>query len=273
MRYRIGELADFFGMTKEGVRYLERQGVIRSERDGANGYRYFPRTEITRLKMIRSLQAIGFTMEEARQLFLETTQSEILDRLDEKLGELESKETQLRQMKRTLMEQRAAFCHAIDQAAHYEVILRPEYVLFPRVEDEASGGTPGEKRAIAERRQAEKAWIQAMPPVRLGAIHYDASGKRKEELYGCAALREDVEKLGLPVLPCMHRIPACRCIYACVESVVGKRPDVGGMFAWARAQKLQVCGDIFGTIQMTYRGETGQILRLHGLYAPVCENK
>ena len=41
MRYRIGELADFFGMTKEGIRYLEREGVITSERDAGNGYRYF----------------------------------------------------------------------------------------------------------------------------------------------------------------------------------------------------------------------------------------
>lgn len=273
MRYRIGELADLFGMTKEGVRYLERQGVIRSERDSTNGYRYFPRTEITRLKMIRSLQAIGFTMEEAQQLFWETPRSEILDRLDEKLGELENREMQLRQMKRMLTEQRAAFCHAIDQTAQYEVILRPEYVLFPRVEDEASGKTPEEKKAIAERRQAEKAWIQAMPPVQLGAIYYDAAGKRKEELYGCAALREDVEKLRLPVLPGMQPIPACRCIYACVESVMGERPGVSGMFAWAQAHKLQVCGDVFGTIQMTYRGDMGQMLRLHGLYAPVCEKK
>ena len=50
MRYRTGEMAEFFGMTKEGIRYLERQGLITSRRDEQNRYRYFSRSEITRLK-------------------------------------------------------------------------------------------------------------------------------------------------------------------------------------------------------------------------------
>ena len=58
MRYRIGELAYFFGMTKEGVRYLERQGIVCSERDEKNGYRYFSRTEISRFKQIKRLDCL-----------------------------------------------------------------------------------------------------------------------------------------------------------------------------------------------------------------------
>ena len=50
MKYRTGEMAEFFGMTKEGIRFLERKGMIVSKRDERNGYRYFSRSEVSLLK-------------------------------------------------------------------------------------------------------------------------------------------------------------------------------------------------------------------------------
>ena len=60
MKYRTGEMAEFFGMTKEGIRFLERKGMIVSKRDERNGYRYFSRSEVSLLKHLRSYCAMGF---------------------------------------------------------------------------------------------------------------------------------------------------------------------------------------------------------------------
>ena len=54
MKYRIGEMAEFFGLTKEAIRYYERKGIVTSIRDERTGYRYYERDEITTLKQIRT---------------------------------------------------------------------------------------------------------------------------------------------------------------------------------------------------------------------------
>lgn len=271
MRYRIGEMAEFFGMTKEGIRYLERQKVICSMRDENNGYRYYPREEITRLKLIRSYQAIGFTIEEAQKMIQETPRAEIIAKLDDKVRELEKKEEQIRRMRRMLVEQRAAAGYALNRDVPYEIVQRPEYVLFPCVQDEASGETPEEKERIARARRVEKEWIQNMPPVCLGALHYDAQGAQLERLYGCVALMDVVRQQGLTLLPEMIRIPSCCCAHGMIENVVGIRPNVDDMMDWIARQNMEPCGDVFGVIQLTYRHAQGDMLRLNEIYVPVRE--
>lgn len=146
MRYRIGELADFFGMTKEGIRYLEREGVITSERDAGNGYRYFPRDEITRLKQIKRYQGLGFSLEEAHQLVCETRREEIVDRLAQKQRELEGKVRQIERMQRLLAMQQEAAAHLIDTQEQVWLGERPELIFFPRVPDEAAARLPRSAR-------------------------------------------------------------------------------------------------------------------------------
>ena len=43
MEYSVGEVAALFGLTTQGVRYLEKQGLIQSVRKEGSGYRVFSR--------------------------------------------------------------------------------------------------------------------------------------------------------------------------------------------------------------------------------------
>ena len=95
MKYRIGEVADFFGLTKEAIRYYERKGIVHSTRDEQTGYRYYERDEITRLKQIRTFESLGFSLPEAQAMIVETTFPEMEERLAEKLRELKKKEESL----------------------------------------------------------------------------------------------------------------------------------------------------------------------------------
>ena len=270
MRYRIGEVAEFFGMTKEGVRFLERQGIIVSQRDEANGYRYFERAEITRLKQIRSYQALGFSLEEAADMVCRTPRSELLSRIDEKLAELEKKEEQLHRMRGMLLGQRRAAESVLGERG-IELVMRPEMILFPIVRDQASGATSEEKAKIAQARMAEKVWIQAMPPVMLGAIHCDAQGKMIHGLRGSVATMDVVRALGLPVLPCMIHLPGCLCVRSTQDALAVRGVDVEPLRAWAQAQGYTPCGDVFAMIQATYCDENGSTCRIRDVYLPVHE--
>lgn len=271
MRYRIGELADFFGMTKEGVRYLERQGVIRSERDAGNGYRYYPREEITRLKQIRRFQSLGFSLEEAQQMVCEVRREDILERLALKQKELEEKARQIERMQRQLAHQQEVAARLLDP--HRDTIWlgeRPELIFFSRVPDEASGATPEEREAIAQARAEEKAWILAAPPCTLGAMHYAADGSDRRAL-GSIVRAESAREAGLRESERTVHLMPCPCVCGVVEGREKQPPDLSPMMDYMRANGLVVTGDVYGVFWLNYRSEAGDRCAIHEIYIPYAQ--
>src|SRR4029077_2713927 len=63
MAMRIRELAAQVGTTTRTLRYYEAQGLLPAGRS-ANGYRVYDEHHVRLVREIRSLQAIGFSLEE-----------------------------------------------------------------------------------------------------------------------------------------------------------------------------------------------------------------
>lgn len=272
MRYRIGELADFFGMTKEGIRYLERQGVIRSERDEKNGYRYYPRDEITHLKQIRRFQSLGFSLEEAQQMVGEVRRDEIQERLAHKQRELAEKARQIERMQRQMTLQQEVAAHLLDPE-HETIWLgeRPELIFFARVPDEASGATPEEREAIAQARTEEKAWILAAPPCTLGAMHYAADGSGRRAL-GSIVRADSAREAGLRESARTVHLMPCPCVCGVVEGRETQPPDLSPMMDYMRAHGLTITGDVYGIFWLSYRSEAGDRCAIHEIYIPYAQN-
>ncbi len=64
-RVRIGELARATGTTARALRHYEQAGLISSER-APNGYRVYDETAVVRVRNIRSLLAVGLTLDDVR---------------------------------------------------------------------------------------------------------------------------------------------------------------------------------------------------------------
>ncbi|GAA4574527.1 MerR family transcriptional regulator [Planotetraspora kaengkrachanensis] len=62
---RIGELAQRSGVSPRALRYYEQNGLIRARRS-TNGYREYDEADVRLVAEIRSLIAVGFTLEDAR---------------------------------------------------------------------------------------------------------------------------------------------------------------------------------------------------------------
>ena len=65
MSMRIQELAVRAGTTTRTLRYYEAQGLLPVDRS-ANGYRRYSELHVRLVREIRSLQAVGFSLEEVR---------------------------------------------------------------------------------------------------------------------------------------------------------------------------------------------------------------
>jgi MerR family copper efflux transcriptional regulator len=64
----IGALAKRAGVGIDTVRYYEREGLLEPQARLASGYRRYTANEIARLRFIRKAQALGFSLNEIREL-------------------------------------------------------------------------------------------------------------------------------------------------------------------------------------------------------------
>lgn len=60
----IGKLAKELGVNVETIRFYERRGLIKQPEKPFNGYRHYPDEILNRIRFIKRIQELGFTLEE-----------------------------------------------------------------------------------------------------------------------------------------------------------------------------------------------------------------
>ena len=68
MTLRAGELAAAAGVNRETPRYYERRGLLARPDRSPGGHRLYPREAVTRLRVIKAAQRLGFTLDEVAEL-------------------------------------------------------------------------------------------------------------------------------------------------------------------------------------------------------------
>lgn len=66
--YLIGELAEKCGVNKETIRYYERMGILATPFRTDSGYRMCPTETIDRIRFIKRMQELGFSLSEINKL-------------------------------------------------------------------------------------------------------------------------------------------------------------------------------------------------------------
>ena len=65
---KIGEFAKFAQTNLRTLRYYEELGLLTPASRSQGGFRYYRRTDVNRLAMIRDLQSLGLQLERIREL-------------------------------------------------------------------------------------------------------------------------------------------------------------------------------------------------------------
>lgn len=66
--FLIGELAGKCGVNKESIRYYERMGIISDPSRTDSGYRMYPSETVERIRFIKRMQELGFSLSEIHKL-------------------------------------------------------------------------------------------------------------------------------------------------------------------------------------------------------------
>lgn len=260
MEYSVGEVAALFGLTTQGVRYLEKQGLIQSVRKEGSGYRVFSRGEVARLKEIRMMQSLGFSTE---QLARNMPRERILPSLDEQLEAIARKRTELERMEAGLRHQQALVRWFLEAPDHLRLERRPRMLFFPRSQRETR--SPWDD-------QCEAAWTMNMPPVTLCARFFRADGTPEEgdSRFGSSISMEQARELQLPVPHNAIELEECLCIHGMTSSPpMGDTPDIDRFLAYARKNSLALCAPVYINRIVAYQDKEGESGAIHEVWFPV----
>ncbi len=82
----IGEIADFFGISRKAIRIYEKKGIIKPVKvDTVNGYRYYSPKQVQQLNALLELKALGFSLDEIKMIMDgKTAKASLLEMLEKK---------------------------------------------------------------------------------------------------------------------------------------------------------------------------------------------
>lgn len=63
----IGEIAEFFGVSRKAIRLYEKKGILKPVKvDPQNGYRYYSADQVRQLSALLELKVLGFSLDEIK---------------------------------------------------------------------------------------------------------------------------------------------------------------------------------------------------------------
>lgn len=103
----IGAVAKCAGVGIDTIRYYEREGLLPTPRRRLSGYRDYDESAVDRLRFIRRAKALGFTLEEIRELLALSADRErgvhgVKQRAETRLAEIERRIRELQAVRRGL---------------------------------------------------------------------------------------------------------------------------------------------------------------------------
>ena len=95
-KLKIGEFSQLMQVTVKTLRHYEQKGLlVPDEVDEWTGYRYYSLDQMQKLKSIRDLQRLGFSLDEIKDLYDDVSHTPSVRQLTEKIKETEQQLKQL----------------------------------------------------------------------------------------------------------------------------------------------------------------------------------
>ena len=103
----IGQVAKLASVGVETIRFYEREGLLNKPKRKQSGYRLFGPEVVNRIKFIKSVKELGFSLKEIRELlFLRAdsrgTAAEVKKRIDLKIVQIDRRIEDLRRVRAAL---------------------------------------------------------------------------------------------------------------------------------------------------------------------------
>ena len=142
----IGQLAKSSGINMTKIRYYERRGLLPANSRSGSGYRRYLNDALSRIEFIKKTQSLDFTLEEILVLinlknntFVDGC-TEVKQRIEIKLQQIEDKLEDLQRMKRELKDLHAQCRHEFTSDECPLLQCCKEHIAFSSINEQACNG-------------------------------------------------------------------------------------------------------------------------------------
>jgi DNA-binding transcriptional MerR regulator len=103
----IGQVAKLAGVGVETIRFYEREGLLSKPKRKESGYRLFEKEAVSRIRFIKNVKELGFSLKEIRELLFlrvdsRATASEVKKRVDSKIEQIDRRIYDLKKVRNAL---------------------------------------------------------------------------------------------------------------------------------------------------------------------------
>jgi DNA-binding transcriptional MerR regulator len=125
---KIGDFARLADTNLRTLRYYEELGMLSPAARSQGGFRYYRRTDINRVQMIRDLQELGLHLERIRELLGARTNGEAREQFFQRVRQALEEQDRLLQRKMAVLEEQrrkvAQALHKIGECRHCTQVPR-----------------------------------------------------------------------------------------------------------------------------------------------------
>lgn len=212
MNFRIGTIARLLGMSPEGVRLYEREGILRPRRgEGDGAYRTYQHLDLTALLRARGYRNLGFSSRETADLLNAATPGEVTAQYTLREESLEEEIRWKELLLQNLRETQALIAEAQNSLGAVRPGVRPAMYRFPFIRD-------GEFLLNREQERVFSQWARRTPLVfTTHSNDWEAlRAGRTQATSALGILAGQAEELGLD-LSFAELCPPCPCLRTITE--------------------------------------------------------
>ena len=212
MQFRIGTIARLLGMSPEGLRLYEREGILRPRRgEGDGAYRTYQHLDLTALVRARGYHHLGFSTRETAGLLNARSPREVAGRYAQRERALEKEIRHKELLLQSLREVEALAARAETELWAVRPGVRPAMYRLPFIRD-------GEFLLTKAQEEVFSQWVGQTPMV-FTTHSNDWEALRAGRTQATSALgvfADQAEELGLD-LSFAEFCPSCPCLGSIVE--------------------------------------------------------
>lgn len=253
MRYKIGDVSRILGISADLLRYYEKKGVVRPQKDQNNDYRYYDTWDINFLIDCLWFKHFGFGIPQVAYMVTDCYHGDLISLLDEKSGQMEAEIRKQEQLLARLREYREAVERVKAGLGVCDIQDSPELICYLNRFNYSYNYTP-------ELQKLSSQWQEYMPfTQRYFEIPQEGLlGEGGDFAWGFSLRTHYAEELNVPVKPPVKRLPSRRCIHSAFRSA-GKNAftprHLSFLLDFAKEQELKIAGNAMGTLVCSVREE------------------
>lgn len=247
MKYKISNIAKILGVTPDTLRYYEKEGIVKPQKDAHTNYRYYDFWDVNYLIDTLWYRSFGFSVKDIKKMTSEDTIDDLRNRFREKEQEYQETITRTQMMLHLAQSYQKYWDMIPDEIGKCGIKERSAHVHFANRFTEDFSDDP-------EIHNLSMEWLGHMPFARryFEVPVDDARHKRSEDYtWGLSIPVEYIDALGVEIRPPLIYEGPCKCIHTCFKSS-GKgafsSKHIQYMIDYAKENNLKIYGNAAGIL-------------------------